>query len=60
MQLEIKVKQVGKNSCMVNLIQSGYLDGEDWDWDYQAVLQAWPYALNLLKKYLESRGIGSD
>jgi len=38
----------------LRLIQSGYQLGGDWDWYYEAVKSAWPFALRLLKKYLES------
>ena len=37
----------------VRLIQSGYQRGDDWDWYYEAVVHAWPHALDLLKNYLE-------
>jgi hypothetical protein len=32
--------------------QDGYREGEAWDWYYEAVLKAWPSALEGLKKYL--------
>lgn len=35
------------------LCQDGYRDGGDWDWYYEAVHQAWPVVVKVLKKYLE-------
>jgi hypothetical protein len=53
MKLDI-VAEPSKNMYTdVQLTQSGYQDGADWDWYYEAVLNAWPYALGLLKEYLE-------
>jgi uncharacterized protein YndB with AHSA1/START domain len=52
MTLEIFVDEL-RDGIKVRIIQSGYQSGEDWDWYYDAVVQAWPYALDLLKKYLE-------
>jgi uncharacterized protein YndB with AHSA1/START domain len=34
--------------------QSGYQEGVDWDWYYEAVKHAWPKALNSLKEYLNT------
>ncbi|MDX2048766.1 MAG: SRPBCC domain-containing protein [Chitinophagaceae bacterium] len=52
MQLEIFVNGLETES-KVKIIQSGYLYGGDWDWYYDAVVQGWPHAVQLLKKYLE-------
>jgi uncharacterized protein YndB with AHSA1/START domain len=52
MSLEVFCDET-KNDCKVRLKQSGYQLGGDWDWYYDSVVQAWPYALDLLKKYLE-------
>lgn len=38
----------------VNILQDGYQEGEIWDWYYQAVVEAWPNAMETLKSYLES------
>jgi uncharacterized protein YndB with AHSA1/START domain len=51
--LEIFADEI-RDGTKVRVIQSGYQSGNDWDWYYDAVVQAWPYALELLKKYLES------
>ena len=37
----------------VGVVQSGYQYGDDWDWYYNAVVQAWPQTLEKLKKYIE-------
>jgi len=37
----------------VYLCQDGYQPGEDWDWYYEVVKQAWPVVMQELKKYLE-------
>ena len=33
--------------------QGGYKEGQDWDWYYLAVKDAWPSAVKILKDYLE-------
>lgn len=53
MTLSIRVVQSG-HATQVHLIQSGYQDGDDWDWYYNAVQQAWPAVLQKLKEYLEA------
>jgi hypothetical protein len=52
MQLEIFVDDMGTVS-EVKVVQSDYQYGGDWDWYYDAVVQGWPHAVQLLKKYLE-------
>jgi uncharacterized protein YndB with AHSA1/START domain len=37
----------------LHLVQDGYQSGQDWDWYYAAVKEAWPIALESLKKFLE-------
>lgn len=37
----------------VYLCQDGYQEGDDWDWYYQAVKDAWPMVMQEFKKYLE-------
>ena len=57
MSLTVKAKQ--KNALTeLYLCQDGYLDGDDWDWFYDSVKEAWPVVLNTLKEYLE-KGFGS-
>ncbi len=52
MTLTIKVKPVGDQTELY-LRQDGYQSGPDWDWYYEAVVKAWPMALEQLKTYLE-------
>jgi len=54
MKLELNAKAIQPSQTNLNLIQSGYQQGGDWDWYYKAVVDAWPFALGLLKKYLET------
>lgn len=54
MELEVQVARTDESHTRVDVVQSGYQYGGDWDWYHDAVVQAWPFALNLLKKYLES------
>jgi uncharacterized protein YndB with AHSA1/START domain len=53
MELYLTVSKNGDNSCILHLVQNGYLYGGEWDWYYDSVLTGWPYALGLLKDYLE-------
>ena len=39
----------------VYLCQDGYQSGNDWDWYFQAVKEAWPKVMAGLKKYLEAQ-----
>lgn len=39
----------------VYLCQDGYQSGENWDWYYEAVKQAWPEVMETLKNYLEDK-----
>ncbi len=42
-----------EEGALVTITQHGYQDGEDWDWYYEAVQNAWPQAAITLKEYLE-------
>jgi uncharacterized protein YndB with AHSA1/START domain len=54
MTLTIKAtEKVGKTELY--LCQGGYQNGEDWDWYYDAVKQAWPIVVKTLKDYLEEK-----
>ena len=53
MQLELFSAKNKNGGTDLRLIQSGYQQGGDWDWYYEAVRKAWPLALEWLKKYLE-------
>ena len=52
MTLTIRAEEKGRQSELY-LCQSGYQNGSDWDWYYEAVKQAWPAVLKKLKEYLE-------
>ena len=52
--MTLTVRAVEKNEVTeVYLCQDGYQEGEDWDWYYEAVKEAWPQVMKALKKYLE-------
>ncbi len=50
--LRIEIDAVDEVS-LLTVCQSGYLDGEDWDWYHDAVEDSWPGVLISLKNYLE-------
>ena len=50
--LAIKIEEQDDLS-LLQLIQGGYQNGENWDWFYAAVKDTWPRALEALKEYLE-------
>jgi uncharacterized protein YndB with AHSA1/START domain len=56
MELYLTARKNSEQSSVLHLVQNGYQYGGDWDWYYEAVQQGWPYALNLLKEYLEGSG----
>lgn len=41
------------SATQVYLCQDGYQSGEDWNWYYAAVKEAWPETMQKLKNYLE-------
>ena len=45
----------GNSNTIIKLIQGGYRQGEDWDWFYEAVKEAWPKVLVNLKIFLEQK-----
>jgi uncharacterized protein YndB with AHSA1/START domain len=52
--MNLTVRAIEKNGLTnVYLCQDGYQEGNDWDWYYQAVREAWPKVMQELKKYLE-------
>lgn len=53
MSLSIIVKQDGKFTDLY-ICQDGYQFGGDWDWYYEAVVDAWPKALEIIKNYIEN------
>ena len=54
MELEIDLTPIDGIQTKVGVVQSGYQYGRDWDWYYNAVVEAWPVTLELLKNYLEN------
>lgn len=53
MLLTIKANEKG-GITELYLSQEGYQSGNDWNWYYETVKQAWPTVLHALKNYLES------
>lgn len=53
MSLTVVAEPEGEGVSHVSLVQDGYLDGEHWDWFYNAVVDGWPLALDYLRQYLE-------
>ncbi|NER12080.1 hypothetical protein GWK08_01380 [Leptobacterium flavescens] len=52
--MTLSLRAVEKNGeSDVYLCQSGYQEGEHWNWYYQAVKDAWPVVMESFKKYLE-------
>ena len=41
--------------CELQVRQSGYQEGEAWDWYHDAVTEAWPEVLKTFKTYVESK-----
>ena len=50
--LDIKLTEDNRITTLL-LTQGNYQTGIDWDWFFHAVEDAWPKALEVLKKYLE-------
>ena len=53
MSLDIRVAPKEKVT-LLSVCQDGYQSGGDWDWYYEAVMEAWPQALKIIKAYLEN------
>ncbi|WP_258103239.1 SRPBCC domain-containing protein [Marinoscillum sp. MHG1-6] len=52
--MSLWVKAIPNDSSSdVYLCQDGYQEGDDWDWYYQAVKEAWPKVMVSFKEYLE-------
>ncbi len=53
--MKLSIETVPRGSgTFLTVHQTGYQQGGDWDWYYDAVKDAWPVALTGLKKYLEN------
>ncbi len=53
MSLTVRTEPASGGASL-HVIQDGYQSGGDWDWYYQAVVEAWPQALKGLKAFLEA------
>lgn len=53
MRLRLEAVPEGRHTRL-DLVQDGYGNGPDWDWYYDAVVAAWPAALEALKAHLAS------
>ena len=53
MSLSIIVQPEGEFTLLY-ICQDGYQIGGDWDWYYEAVVEAWPKALEIIKNYIEN------
>lgn len=52
--MTLTIKTIPKDrGSEVYLCQEGYQSGEDWEWYYEAVKEAWPKMMRVLKNYLE-------
>ena len=50
--LEVKIER-DRGETIVTLVNSGFLDGSQWDEEFQGVVSGWTNALAALKLYLE-------
>jgi hypothetical protein len=55
MSLMIQVARTANDTTSIEVVQDGYRDGADWDWYYEAVVTAWPQALEALVRYLSTK-----
>jgi uncharacterized protein YndB with AHSA1/START domain len=55
MTLIIKAVKKDDDLSTLYLCQDGYQQGNDWDWYYEAVTNAWPVVIKKLKDFLENR-----
>ena len=51
--LEVTIAKDGGES-VVKLVNSGFLDGKEWDEEYEGIVSGWWNALGVLKHYLEN------
>ncbi len=52
MSLTIKAMRKGELTELY-ICQDGYQDGQDWNWYYEAVVEAWPKVIQVIKDYIE-------
>lgn len=55
-ELIIESKQITKEKSLLIVKQGSYTEnaGDDWDWYFKAVKEAWPEVLKTLKTYIEN------
>jgi uncharacterized protein YndB with AHSA1/START domain len=51
--LEVKIAREG-GETVVTLVNSGFLDGSEWDEEFEGIVSGWTNALAVLKHYLEN------
>lgn len=52
--MELSIMTTPENEkTKLTIVQSGYRQGDDWDWYYEAVKKAWPQLITLIKDYAE-------
>jgi uncharacterized protein YndB with AHSA1/START domain len=52
--MELLIMTTPENGkTVLTIVQSGYQQGEDWNWYYYAVKQAWPQLISVVKDYAE-------
>ena len=51
--LEVTIAREG-GETVVTLVNSGFLDGSEWNEEYQGIVSGWTQALAVLKHYLEN------
>lgn len=48
------IAKVKDSKTLLNITQSGFHDGSDWDWYHAEATEAWPKAIQKLKEFLET------
>ena len=51
--LEVKIERDG-GETRVTLVNSGFLDGSEWDEEFEGIVSGWTHSLSLLKEYVEN------
>jgi uncharacterized protein YndB with AHSA1/START domain len=52
--MELLIMTTPENGkTVLTIVQRGYQQGEDWNWYYEAVKQAWPELITVIKDYAE-------
>jgi hypothetical protein len=54
MALVVRASASG-SGALLSVDQTGYRDGPDWDWYYEAVRSAWPEVVSRIAGYLATR-----